>query len=44
MSDEESREAERIRLLEFQLDHLRAELLHLTHERYRLIYSASGHL
>ncbi|WP_424360664.1 glycosyltransferase family 4 protein [Methylocystis parvus] len=45
MSDESpSKDAERIRLLEFQLDHLRAELLHLTHERYRLIYSASGHL
>lgn len=36
--------AERIRLLEFQLDHLRAELLHLTHERYRMIYSVSGHI
>ncbi|MEF3365950.1 glycosyltransferase family 1 protein [Methylocystis sp. 9N] len=35
---------ERIRLLEFQLDHLRAELLQLTHERYRLIYSVSGHI
>ncbi|MFO1124982.1 MAG: glycosyltransferase family 1 protein [Methylocystis sp.] len=33
-----------MRLLEFQLDHLRAELLHLTHERYRLIYSVSGHI
>jgi glycosyltransferase involved in cell wall biosynthesis len=42
--DRSSREAERIRLLEFQLDYLRAELLHLTHERYRLIYSASGHI
>lgn len=37
-------ERERIRLLEFQLDYLRAELLHLTHERYRLIYSVSGHI
>ncbi|PPD45006.1 MAG: glycosyl transferase family 1 [Methylocystis sp.] len=45
--DEPSRQdadRERIRLLEFQLDHLRSELLHLTHERYRLIYSASGHI
>ncbi|MBI1980380.1 MAG: glycosyltransferase family 4 protein [Methylocystis sp.] len=41
---ERGRDRERIRLLEFQLDHLRAELLHLTHERYRLIYSASGHI
>jgi hypothetical protein len=44
---EEDREQdcrERIRLLEFQLDHLRAELLHLTHERYRLTYSVSGHI
>jgi alpha-1,2-rhamnosyltransferase len=32
---------ERLRLYEFQLDYLRAELLHLTHERYRMIYSAS---
>ncbi|WP_442755272.1 glycosyltransferase family 4 protein [Methylocystis sp. JAN1] len=46
MSDEESpsKDAERIRLLEFQLDYLRAELLHLTHERYRLTYSVSGHI
>lgn len=48
MSERQDRERgqdrERIRLLEFQLDHLRAELLHLTHERYRLIYSASGHI
>jgi glycosyltransferase involved in cell wall biosynthesis len=35
---------ERIRLLEFQLDYLRNEMLHLTHERYRLIYSISGHV
>lgn len=41
---ERDEDRERIRLLEFQLDHLRAELLHLTHERYRLIYSASGHI
>jgi alpha-1,2-rhamnosyltransferase len=44
MSDPASRDEERIRILEFQLDHLRAELLHLTHERYRLIYSVSGHI
>ncbi len=48
MSERQNRdpeqERERIRLLEFQLDHLRAELLHLTHERYRLIYSVSGHI
>lgn len=42
--DDPSKDAERIRLLEFQLDHLRAELLHLTHERYRLIYSVSGYI
>ncbi|WBJ98891.1 glycosyltransferase family 4 protein [Methylocystis parvus] len=42
--DASSKDAERIRLLEFQLDHLRAELLHLTHERYRLIYSVSGRI
>lgn len=44
--DPSAREAERerIRLLEFQLDYLRAELLHLTHERYRMIYSVSGHV
>lgn len=41
---ENKRDRERIRLLEFQLDHLRAELLHLTHERYRMIYSISGHI
>jgi len=35
---------ERVRLLEFQLDYLRAELLHLTHERYRMTYSVSGHI
>ncbi|MBM3642406.1 MAG: glycosyltransferase family 1 protein, partial [Alphaproteobacteria bacterium] len=48
MSERQNREREedreRIRLLEFQLDHLRAELLHLTHERYRLIYSVTGHI
>lgn len=37
-------EQERIRLLEYQLDYLRAEMLHLTHERYRLVYSVSGHI
>ncbi len=41
---ESERDRERIRLLEFQLDHLRAELLHLTHERYRMTYSVSGHI
>ncbi len=35
---------ERIRLLEYQLDYLRAELLHLTHERDRMTYSASWHI
>ncbi|CCJ07463.1 glycosyltransferase family 1 protein [Methylocystis sp. SC2] len=48
MSERQNRDPEqareRIRLLEFQLDHLRAELLHLTHERHRLIYSVSGHI
>ncbi len=43
-SPDSNADRERIRLLEFQLDHLRAELLHLTHERYRLIYSASGQI
>jgi len=42
--DSASKDAERIRLLECQLDYLRAELLHLTHERYRLTYSVSGHI
>lgn len=37
-------DAERARVLEFQLDYLRAELLHLTHERYRMEYSVSGAL
>lgn len=47
MSEESKTEAAqraRIRLLETQLEQLRRETLHLTHERYRLIYSASGHL
>ena len=33
---------ERQRLLEFQLNYLRKELLYLTHERYRMTYSVSG--
>jgi alpha-1,2-rhamnosyltransferase len=41
---ERDAERERIRLLEFQLDYLRAELLHLTHERYKMIYSAAWHV
>lgn len=48
MNDDPSQKSEtdreRIRLLEFQLDYLRNEMLHLTHERYRLIYSLSGHI
>ncbi len=46
MNDKDPCEAERerIRLLEFQLDYLRDELLCLTHERYRLTYSVSGHI
>ncbi|MBI1867632.1 MAG: glycosyltransferase family 4 protein [Methylocystis sp.] len=32
---------ERIRLLEHQLDYIRAEMLHLTHERENMIYSVS---
>ena len=43
-SQKQDVEQERIRLLEFQLDYLRAEMLHLTHERYRLVYSVSGHI
>ncbi len=35
---------ERIRLLEYQLDYQRAELLHLVHERDRMIYSAAWHV
>ncbi len=42
--EDRDQDRERMRLLEFQLDYLRAELLHLTHERYRLIYSVSGHI
>ncbi len=34
----------RIRLLEAQLEHLRREALHLTHERHRLTYSIAGRL
>jgi glycosyltransferase involved in cell wall biosynthesis len=33
--------AERIRLLEHQLDYVRAEMLHLLHEREKMVYSAS---
>ncbi len=40
-SPEDDRRA-RIRLLEFQLEHLRREALHLTHERHRLTYSIAG--
>jgi glycosyltransferase involved in cell wall biosynthesis len=43
-SQKRDADQERIRLLEFQLDYLRAEMLHLTNERYRLIYSVSGHI
>ena len=35
---------ERQRLLEFQLNYLRKELLYLTHERYRMTYSVSGQI
>ena len=35
---------EQIRLLEYQLDYLRAELLHLSHERDKMVYSASWHI
>jgi alpha-1,2-rhamnosyltransferase len=44
VSDDTEAARARIRLLEAQLEQLRRETLHLTHERYRLIYSASGHL
>jgi glycosyltransferase involved in cell wall biosynthesis len=43
MSGEDA-DREKIRLRDYQLDYLRAELLHLTHERYRLTYSVSGHI
>ncbi len=43
-SQKQDADQERIRLLEFQIDYLRAEMLHLTHERYRLVYSVSGHI
>ena len=42
--DDRDAARERVRLLEFQLDYLRAELLHLTHERYRMIYSVAWHV
>lgn len=32
---------ERIRLLEHQLDYMRAEMLHLVHEREKMVYSAA---
>jgi hypothetical protein len=38
------RDDARARQLEGQLDELRAQLLHLTHERERWVYSATGHL
>ena len=41
-SDRERRLEERVRLLEHQLDYLRAELLHLVHEREKNVYSAAG--
>jgi glycosyltransferase involved in cell wall biosynthesis len=40
-SDREPRLEERVRLLEHQLDYLRAELLHLVHEREKNVYSAA---
>jgi glycosyltransferase involved in cell wall biosynthesis len=40
-ADESRRLAERNRLLEFQLDYVRAELLHLVHEREKNVYSAA---
>lgn len=43
-SQKRDADQERIRLLEFQVEYLRNEMLHLTHERYRLIYSVSGHI
>jgi glycosyltransferase involved in cell wall biosynthesis len=44
--DAERRDAkdERIRLLEHQLDYVRAEMLHLLHEREKMVYSASWHV
>lgn len=45
--DEASRLAaseERARLLEHQLEYIRAEMLHLVHERETMIYSASWHV
>ncbi|MGA8173115.1 MAG: glycosyltransferase family 1 protein, partial [Methylocystis sp.] len=35
---------ERIRLLEYQLDYLRAELSQLVGERDKMVYSASWHI
>lgn len=40
-SERERRLEERNRLLEYQLDFLRAELLHLVHEREKNVYSAA---
>ncbi|CAN2534017.1 hypothetical+protein [Methylocapsa aurea] len=40
-SERERRLEERLRLLEHQLDYLRAELLHLVHEREKNVYSAA---
>lgn len=36
--------AERVRLLEHQLDYVRAEMLHLVHEREKMVYSAAWHI
>lgn len=35
---------ERVRLLEHQLDYVRAEMLHLVHEREKMVYSAAWHV
>lgn len=35
---------ERVRLLEHQLDYVRAEMLHLVHEREKMVYSAAWHI
>ncbi|PWB80466.1 MAG: glycosyltransferase family 1 protein [Methylocystaceae bacterium] len=42
--ESEARLNERIRLLEHQLDYVRAELLHLVHEREKMVYSAAWHI
>jgi glycosyltransferase involved in cell wall biosynthesis len=41
---EDARRLTRLRLREAQLEHLRAEALHLTREHDRLTYSAAGHI